>query len=107
MIMAFSLTIPASVGLCLLSMPIVAVIFERGAFTALDTARTAEALAFYSLGLFAYAAVKVMVPVFFALNDTRCPVIASFMAVFTILVVIYFTVSTPGHCLLSFMCHDH
>ncbi len=102
MTMAFCLTIPASVGLYLLSAPIVAVIFERGAFTALDTSRTAEALAFYSLGLFAYAAVKVMVPVFFALNDTRCPVIASFIAVLTNLVVIYFTIDLFQHRAIAF-----
>ncbi|MBI5559523.1 MAG: murein biosynthesis integral membrane protein MurJ [Deltaproteobacteria bacterium] len=81
MIMAFCLTIPASFGLWLLSEPIIKIIFEYGAFTALDTARTAEALRFYAVGLFAYSAVKIMVPVFFALNDTRFPVVASFLAV--------------------------
>ena len=79
--MAFCLTIPASFGLWLLSEPVIRIIFQYGAFTALDTARTAEALRFYAVGLFAYASVKIMVPVFFALNDTRYPVVASFLAV--------------------------
>jgi putative peptidoglycan lipid II flippase len=43
--------------------------------------RTAEALAFYAFGLFAYSAVKVMVPVFYALGNTKYPVIGSFIAV--------------------------
>ena len=102
MTMAFCLTIPASVGLYLLSGPIVGVIFERGAFSAFDTARTGEALAFYSLGLFAYAAVKIMVPVFFALDDTRYPVIASFVAVLTNLVVIYLTIDLFQHRAIAF-----
>jgi putative peptidoglycan lipid II flippase len=79
--MAFCLTIPASFGLWLLSEPVIRIIFEYGAFTALDTARTAEALRFYAVGLFAYSSVKIMVPVFFALDDTRYPVVASFLAV--------------------------
>ena len=79
--MAFCLTIPASFGLWLLAAPIIKIIFQYGAFTGFDTVRTAEALRFYAVGLFAYSSVKIMVPVFFALNDTRYPVIASFLAV--------------------------
>lgn len=81
LVMVFSLTIPAAVGLMLLAGPIIRLIFEHGAFTAEDTARTAEALICYSCGLFAYSAVKIMVPVFYALNDTKYPVISSFLAV--------------------------
>ncbi|MCB2181121.1 MAG: murein biosynthesis integral membrane protein MurJ [Desulfobulbaceae bacterium] len=79
--MAFCLTIPASFGLWFLAEPIIRIIFQYGAFTADDTLRTAEALRFYAVGLFAYSSVKIMVPVFFALDDTRYPVIASFLAV--------------------------
>lgn len=79
--MAFCLTIPASFGLWFLSEPIIRLIFQYGAFSAFDTVRTAEALRFYAIGLFAYSSVKIMVPVFFALNDTRYPVVASFLAV--------------------------
>jgi putative peptidoglycan lipid II flippase len=81
LVMVFSLTIPAAVGLMLLAGPIIRLIFEHGAFTSEDTARTAEALICYSCGLFAYSAVKIMVPVFYALNDTKYPVISSFLAV--------------------------
>lgn len=81
LVMAFCLSLPASVGLWFLADPIIRVIFEHGAFSSTDTARTAAALQWYAVGLFAYASVKIMVPVFFALKDTRFPVVASFFAV--------------------------
>mgnify|MGYP005848497869 FL=1 len=79
--MSLLITIPASVGLAILAEPIVALIFQHGRFTASDTAQTAGALVFYTLGLFAYAGVKVVVPVFYALRNTKYPVIGSFLAV--------------------------
>ncbi len=100
--MAFCLTIPATVGLYLLAEPIIRLIFEHGAFTALDTTKTAEALAFYSLGIFAYSAVKIIVPVFFALDDTRYPVIASFIAVVMNIVVISLTLDQFQHRAIAF-----
>ncbi len=81
LVMVACLTVPAATGLALLARPIVALIFEHGAFTPVDTARTAAALVCYSLGLAAYAGVKVVVPAFYALDDTRYPVLASFFAV--------------------------
>jgi putative peptidoglycan lipid II flippase len=95
--LAFSLTIPATVGLILLSDPIIRIIFEHGNFTAIDTAKTAEALRFYALGLFAYASVKVMVPVFYALNDTRYPVAGSFLAVGANITLILLTITSLQH----------
>ncbi|MDH5297846.1 MAG: murein biosynthesis integral membrane protein MurJ [Desulfobulbaceae bacterium] len=94
---AFCLTIPATVGLFLLAEPIIRVIYEHGSFTAFDTTRTAEALAFYSLGLFAYSSVKVMVPIFYALDDTRYPVIGSFLAVTGNILIIYFSIDLFQH----------
>jgi putative peptidoglycan lipid II flippase len=95
--LAFSLTIPATVGLILLSDPIIRIIFEHGNFTAIDTVKTAEALRFYALGLFAYASVKVMVPVFYALNDTRYPVAGSFLAVGANITLILLTITSLQH----------
>uniref|UniRef100_UPI0040577503 murein biosynthesis integral membrane protein MurJ n=1 Tax=Candidatus Electrothrix sp. TaxID=2170559 RepID=UPI0040577503 len=92
LVMVFSLTIPATVGLILLSQPIIRLIFEHGAFTAADTLRTAQALTCYAYGLFAYSAVKIMVPVFYALNDTKYPVIASFIAVAANIIFITLTI---------------
>jgi putative peptidoglycan lipid II flippase len=95
--LTFSLTIPATVGLILLSDPIIRLIFEHGNFTSIDTIKTAEALRFYALGLFAYASVKVMVPVFYALNDTRYPVAGSFLAVGVNIALILQTITFLQH----------
>lgn len=91
------LTVPSTVGLMLLAEPIIRIIFQHGAFTALDTLRTAEALRFYLLGLFAYAGVKIMVPVFYAINNTRFPVIGSFLAVAANVIMILVFIDTLQH----------
>ncbi len=95
--MVLCLTIPASAGLILLDKPIIRLIFERGAFTATDTNATAQALALYAIGLFAYSANKILVPVFYALDDTKYPVIASFLSVIANLVIISSTISAFQH----------
>ena len=95
--MVFCLTVPATVGLIFLAEPIIRVIFEHGAFTALDTEATALALSLYSIGLFAYAANKVIVPVYYAINATRYPVIASFMAIISNVLIISLTISYFQH----------
>ena len=69
------LNIPASVGLFILAGPIVAVLFQRGAFDARATELTASALQFYAIGLAGHAAVEVLVRGFFAMHDTRTPVL--------------------------------
>jgi len=68
------ITLPATVGLIICRQPIISILFQRGAFTALATQATAIALLFYAVGLFAYAGVKVVVPVFYSLQDTKTPV---------------------------------
>ena len=97
LIMVLSLTIPATVGLILLAQPIIRLIFEHGAFTDFDTMRTAEALTYYAYGLFAYAGIKVMVPVFYALGETRYPVIGSFIAVVSNIIIITLTIDSFQH----------
>jgi len=71
------LNVPATIGLVSLAAPIVALIFEYGKFTADDTAATAAALACYAPGLIGYSAVKIAVPSFYALRDSRTPVLVS------------------------------
>jgi putative peptidoglycan lipid II flippase len=68
------ITVPATVGVILLRVPIVHVLFERGRFSADDTLFTASALAYYSIGLLPYAAVNVQATAFYAHRDTRTPV---------------------------------
>jgi len=67
-------TLPATVGLVLLRLPIIHVLFENGRFGPDDTRFTAEALACYSVGLLPYAAVNVLATAFYAHRDTRTPV---------------------------------
>ena len=76
-----ALNVPATVGLIALATPIVALIFERGSFTAADTPATAAALVFYAPGLLGYSAVKLASPTFYALQDSRTPVAVSILSV--------------------------
>ena len=68
-----ALTMPAAVALCVMPVPLIAVLFERGAFTAADTGATAAALVVYGLGLPAFVLQKVLQPLYFAREDTRRP----------------------------------
>lgn len=100
--LVFALTLPATAWLMLLSEPIIRVIFERGAFTSFDTIATAQTLTFFSIGLFAYSANKILVPAFYALDKTKYPVIASFIAVGLNIVIIYFTIDRFQHLAIAF-----
>lgn len=75
--MIFFLTVPAMVGLMILREPIVALLFERGEFDATATRLTAGALSYYSIGLWAFATVRIIASSFFALQDTRTPLVAA------------------------------
>jgi putative peptidoglycan lipid II flippase len=75
------LSLPATAGLVALREPIIQVIFEHGRFDHASTVNTAAALLCYALGLYAYAVTKIQVPTFYALGDTRVPVVASTLAV--------------------------
>ena len=68
--LAVGLALPATLGLIVLSEPIVRMLFEHGAFTAADTAATAQALMWLALGLPAHVLVKALSPAFFAREDT-------------------------------------
>ncbi|MEL6765728.1 MAG: murein biosynthesis integral membrane protein MurJ [Pseudomonadota bacterium] len=70
---ALTLTLPATAALLVMPGLVVAVLFERGAFTAADAEATGMALAVYALGLPAFVLQKVLQPAFFAREDTRSP----------------------------------
>lgn len=99
--MVFALTIPASIGLMLLAQPIIRIIFERGAFGPLDTVATANTLSLYAIGLFAYSSNKILVPVFYALEDTKYPLIAAFIAVASNLLIINLTIDSLQHLAIA------
>jgi putative peptidoglycan lipid II flippase len=99
--MVFALTLPATAGLILLSKPIIRLIFEHGAFTAIDTVATAQTLSLYAIGLFAYSANKILVPAFYALDKTQYPVIASFLAIICNIVIINLTIDQFQHLAIA------
>jgi putative peptidoglycan lipid II flippase len=73
--------VPATVGLIALRVPITRVLFERGRFGPAETTATAWALAWYALGLVAFSASRIAAQAFYALGDTRTPVITGAVAV--------------------------
>ncbi len=79
--LAFLLTMPSTVGLMMLAEPIISVLYQHGRFDAHQTAEAAGALRFYAIGLCGYAALKVLVNAFYALDRRKTPMLVSFMAV--------------------------
>ncbi len=67
------LTLPAAIALMAIPELICRVLYQRGAFDALDTQQTALALAVYAAGLPSFVMQKVLQPAFFAREDTRTP----------------------------------
>ncbi len=70
---SLALTIPSAVALMVIPLPLVSVLFERGAFNTDDTAATALAVMIYGLGLPAFVLQKILQPQFFAREDTKRP----------------------------------
>jgi putative peptidoglycan lipid II flippase len=79
--MIIFIMLPAMVGLIFLRVPIVHLVFEHGTFTAHDTAETAFAVLCYSVGLWAFGGVRIIVSAFYSLKDTTTPVISATIAV--------------------------
>ena len=102
--LAFLMTIPASVGLMALAEPIISVLYQHGRFTAYETAESAGALRYYAIGLCGYAALKVLVNAFYALDRRKTPMLVSFGAVaLNLLLNWWFTVHRGwGHRGLAF-----
>jgi len=70
----FFLSIPASVGLIVLNRPLVAILFERGAFAASSTTAVAGAVALFALGLIGHSGLEIIARAFYALHNTLTPV---------------------------------
>jgi putative peptidoglycan lipid II flippase len=79
----FLLTVPSSIGLAVLGESIIGAIYQGGAFQVYDTERTALALTCYAIGLSGYAALKVLVPAFYSLGDSRTPMLVSLGSILT------------------------
>ncbi|MGD8962409.1 MAG: murein biosynthesis integral membrane protein MurJ [Desulfobacterales bacterium] len=75
------LTIPSMVGLIILRVPIITVLFQRGEFSPEATLLTAQALLYYAIGLWAFSAVRIVAATFFALKDTRTPMVMATVSI--------------------------
>ena len=91
------LTLPATVALIVLAEPIIQLLFERGAFDRSATVATAGALAALAVGLPAYVLIKVLVPAFFAREDTRTPVLVAGVALLSNIVIINLLIDRYAH----------
>ena len=80
------IAIPATVALIILRVPIISVLFQRGAFNASSTLLTAEALLFYALGLWAFSAIRIIDSAFFSIQDRKSPLKVAFLSLFVNLV---------------------
>lgn len=94
---ALLLTLPAAAALLVIALPIVSVLFERGAFGPAATRATADALMAYAVGLPAYVLIRVLTPGFFAREDTKTPVRIAAAAMFVNIVLNLILMRVWGH----------
>src|SRR5436305_8902782 len=71
------LSIPSSVGLMILSLPVIQVLYEHGAFDLNAAQSTAVPVALFAIGLSSLSAVEILTRSFYALGDTKTPVYIS------------------------------
>ena len=104
--MVMFITFPCMIGLIVLREPIVVLLFKRGEFES----GTTKALLYYSIGLWAFASVRIVVSIFYALRDTRTPVITaliSFMANIVLsLLLMKFSLEAWRACAGDFIVFD-
>jgi putative peptidoglycan lipid II flippase len=74
-------TVPASVGLAVFGESMIGIVYQHGRFLASDTHQTALALTCYAIGLAGFALVKLLAPAFYALGDSRTPMLVSIGAI--------------------------
>jgi putative peptidoglycan lipid II flippase len=79
--LAFLLALPSTVGLMMLAEPIISVVYQHGKFNTFEAEQAAGALRYYAIGLAGYAALKVLVNAFYALERRKTPMFVSFLAV--------------------------
>jgi putative peptidoglycan lipid II flippase len=79
--MILFLTIPASIGLMVLGEPVIRLFFQHGTFNDDSTRGTVFAMVFFSVGLAGHATVEIVDRVFYALHDTRSPVLVAVGAI--------------------------
>lgn len=98
---ALALTLPAAVAMIVMPIPIVNILYERGAFTPETTQLTAAALAAFASGLPAYVLIKVFQPAFFAREDMRTPMWYAMVTVVINVVLSFALFSRYGHVAIA------
>jgi len=98
----FFITVPSMAGLIALREPIVNMLFQRGAFDYTATIGTAQALLFYSLGIWAVVGVRVVTATFYSLQDTRTPVKIAIVAMLTNVMMSLILMGPLKHAGLAF-----
>lgn len=94
--MVFLLTIPSSVGLTLLGESMIGSIYQGGSFDAYDTRQAGIALSYFAIGLAGYSALKILTPAFYALGDSRTPMLVSLSSIAINFVAVSMLVQQPG-----------
>jgi putative peptidoglycan lipid II flippase len=95
-LMILLLTIPASVGLAILGESMIGIVYQHGKFLAFDTRQTALALSCYAVGLAGYSVMKLTAPAFYALGDSRTPMLVSLASVLVNAVAAFIMVRIAG-----------
>lgn len=96
------LVIPITIGAIVLSLPIVKLLFERGAFDKNATYMTASALVFYSLGMVSFGLRDILGKVFYSLQDTKTPMLNGAIAMIVNIILNLILVKAMGHTGLAF-----
>lgn len=102
MILILLVTIPAALGLILCNQAVYSLFFMRGSFTAFDVSQAALALAWYAPGLLFVGISRVVVPSYYAMKDTRTPVLVSFWTLVVNVVAGLVLMRIMGHAGLAF-----
>jgi len=92
--LGFLLSFPALIGLELLGKDIIAILFERGNFTAYATNMTFKSLKFAGFSIISVAVIRISSPIYYALKNTKTPVFISIVAIFINAVFGYFLMQT-------------
>lgn len=96
------IVVPISIGAIALSSPIVRLLFERGAFDSKSTEMTSTALMFYSIGMVAFGLREILNKIFYAIKDTRTPMINAAICVAINIILNIILSKVMGHAGLAF-----
>lgn len=93
----FFIVLPSMVGLMVLREPIISLLFRRGAFSTASVTMTAQALFYYCVGLWAIAGVRITIPVFYALQNVKTPVVTAVISIIANIVFSVILMPALGH----------